>query len=181
MVLAGDAQGRDSYVQELHAQIARLGLGDRVRLVGHVDDMPAAYLAARVAVVASTDPEAFGRTAVEAAAVGCPVIATNIGAPQETVLAQPVAAKEEITGWLVPPGDPEALARALAEALELSPTEHSRMGMRGRRHALANFTTEAMQRKTLAVYDRLLGTTLAARFERRSLHKHSVTESGGQS
>ena len=65
----------------------------------------AAYLAAHVTVVASIEPEAFGRTAIEAAALACPVIATNIGAPPETVLAQPIAAKQEITGWLVPPGN----------------------------------------------------------------------------
>jgi glycosyltransferase involved in cell wall biosynthesis len=163
VVLAGDAQGRDSYVAELESQVAGMGLEGQVHLVGHVADMPAAYLAAQVTVVASTEAEAFGRTAIEAAAVGCPVIATDIGAPPETVLAEPAVAADAATGWLVPPGDPEALAERLAAALALGPSSRTVIGERARRHAVASFSVEAMQLATLGVYDRLLGTTLKAR------------------
>ena len=110
---------------------------DRVRLVGHVEDIAAAYLAAHVTVVASTEPEAFGRTAIEAAAMGCPVIATDIGAPPETVLAEPAVRPDAITGWLVPPGDAEALAERLAEALALAPAARAALAERARRHVLA--------------------------------------------
>ena len=164
LVLAGDAQGRDAYEAELRAQAAGLGLESRVLFAGHVKDMPAAFAAAQVAVIASIEPEAFGRTAVEAAALGCPVIATNIGAPPETILAQPIAAPQQITGWLVPPDSAGALTPVLAEALALAPSERTAMGERARRHVLAHFTTEAMQRRTLAVYDRLLGTALENQF-----------------
>jgi glycosyltransferase involved in cell wall biosynthesis len=164
LVLAGDAQGRDAYEAELRSHAAALGLGLRVRFAGHVRDMPAAFAAAHVAVIASVEPEAFGRTAIEAAAVACPVIATNIGAPPETVLAQPTVAAQERTGWLVPPGSPELMAAALAEALTLPPQDRAAIGGRARRHVLANFTTESLQRRTLAVYDRLLGTDLQRRF-----------------
>ena len=135
-----------------------------------VEDVAAAYLAAHATVVASIEPEAFGRTAVEAAAMGCPVIATAIGAPPETVLAEPVVAGDAITGWLVPPHDAEALAKRLAEVLALGPAERSAMAARARAHVLGQFTVGAMQRRTLAVYDRLLGTVLERRF----------TESSGQ-
>ena len=150
--------------QELQAQIERLGLTEHVRLVGHVEDIAAAYLAAHVTVVASIEPEAFGRTAIEAAAMGCPVIATDIGAPPETVLAATDCCRRRaITGWLVPPGDAGALAAALAAGAGAGARRSaSAMGERARRHVLANFTAEAMQRRTLAVYDRLLGTALAA-------------------
>lgn len=164
LVLAGDAQGRDAYEAELRAHAAGLGLELHVHFAGHVKDMPAAFAAAQVAVIASIEPEAFGRTAIEAAAVACPVIATNIGAPPETVLAQPAVAAQERTGWLVPPSDPEMLAAALAEALTLPPRERAALGERGRRHVLTNFTTESLQRRTLAVYDRLLGTAMEDRF-----------------
>jgi glycosyltransferase involved in cell wall biosynthesis len=159
VVLAGDAQGRDSYVEELRGQIASRGLANHVHIVGHVEDMAAAYLAAHVTVIASTEPEAFGRTAVEAAAVGCPVIATDIGAPPETVLAGGQ------TGWLVPPGDAEALAERLVEAVALAPAARAGIGERARQRILANFSVASMQRSTLGVYDRLLGTTLQARFD----------------
>lgn len=164
-ILAGDAQGREGYVKELQEQIERLGLKNSVRLVGHVEDIAAAYAASHVTVVASIEPEAFGRTAIEAAALACPVIATNIGAPPETVMTQSTVVQREITGWLVPANDPGALANALAAAQALTPAERSAMGESARRHALANFTTETMQRHTLAVYDRLLGTALLARFK----------------
>ncbi|KAB2850196.1 MAG: glycosyltransferase family 4 protein, partial [Hyphomicrobiaceae bacterium] len=120
LVLAGDAQGRDGYEGELRRAIREGELEGVVLLPGHVADMPAAYGIAQVAVVASTEPEAFGRTATEAQAMGCPVIATNIGAPPETVLAPPTASEEERTGWLVPPADAAALAKAIGEALDLN-------------------------------------------------------------
>jgi glycosyltransferase involved in cell wall biosynthesis len=164
IVLAGDAQGRDAYVQGLHAQVAHAGLERHVRFAGHVEDMAAAYLAAHATVVASTEPEAFGRAAIEAAAMGSPVIATAIGAPPETVLAEPAVVEAAATGWLVPPGDAGTLAERLAGALALSERERSAMAARARAHVVAQFTVNAMQRRTLAVYDRLLGTFLERRF-----------------
>jgi glycosyltransferase involved in cell wall biosynthesis len=194
VVLAGDAQGRDSYVETLRAQIARLDLERHVRIVGHVDDIAAAYFAAHVTVIASTEPEAFGRTAIEAAAVACPVIATAIGAPPETVLAEdrgqtpaPPGCVESRqlkaagltpasgpTGWLVPPGDAEALAEGLAEAFALAPSARAAIGERARRHAVANFSVGAMQRTTLGAYDRLLGTSLKDRFGTKGFDDGSV-------
>lgn len=156
VVLAGDAQGRSGYVEGLQQQIAAEGLGDRVRLVGHVDDMPAAYLAAHVAVVASTEPEAFGRAAAEAEAMCCPVIATSIGAAPETVRAEPQVGASEITGWLVPPGDTEALAHHISLALGLSDSERAAIGTRARSHVCQSFSLAAMQLATLRVYDTLL-------------------------
>jgi glycosyltransferase involved in cell wall biosynthesis len=127
--------------------------------------MPAAFLLARAAVVASTEPEAFGRAAAEAQAMGCPVIATDHGAPPETILAPPRVADGERTGWLVPPGDAAALAAIMAEALALAPEARAEMGRRARIHVLGSFSLDAMRRKTLAVYDQLLGSKLVSRFE----------------
>jgi glycosyltransferase involved in cell wall biosynthesis len=179
VILAGDAQGRDSYVEFLRGQIARLGLQGRVRLMGHVEDMAAAYLAAHVTVVASVEPEAFGRTAIEAAAVGCPVVATDIGAPPETVVAAP-ASEHTATGWLVPPSDAEALAARLAEALTLPAATRTAMGARARHRAVTHFSVEAMQRSTLGVYDRLLSTTLQAGLEGNAISGFGGHVSGGQ-
>jgi glycosyltransferase involved in cell wall biosynthesis len=168
VVLAGGAQGRDGYVASLEAQIRAGGLEQRVRIVGHVGDMPAAFAAAHVAVVASTAPEAFGRSGAEAQCMGCPVIATRIGAPQETVLAEPATPAERITGWLVAPTDASALAEALAAALALSEPARAAIGARARAHVTSAFSLEGMQRATLAVYDELLATGLAAAFDRSS-------------
>jgi glycosyltransferase involved in cell wall biosynthesis len=156
VILAGEEQGREGYRRQLEAAIAAQGLAGRVRLVGHCEDAPAAFALADVAVAAATAPEGFGRTAIEAAAMGVPVVGTALGATEETVLAPPNVPAAERTGWLVPPGRPDMLAAALAEALDIDPRERAGIAARGRAHA-QRFSAEAMRRLTLAVYDRLLG------------------------
>lgn len=146
--LAGDDQGRTGYRDELAAQAA--DLGDCVRLVGHWDDMPAAYLAADIVCAPSVRPEAFGRTAAEPQAMARPVIASDQGGARETV------APGE-TGWLIPPGDPDALAAALAAAIDAGPEARARMGAAGRARVRKRYTAEAMCRATLEVYARVLG------------------------
>lgn len=155
-ILAGDAQGRDSYVRELEDAIARKQLGGVVRIVGHCEDMPAAYLAAAVVAVPSTEPEAFGRVAVEAQAIGTPVVTSDLGAAVETVLAPPRAPAQERTGWTTPPNDPEALADALQEALGLGATARDNLARRARAHVLKRFSLEQMIAQTLDVYIAML-------------------------
>ncbi|QEL23209.1 glycosyltransferase family 4 protein [Bosea sp. F3-2] len=155
-ILAGDAQGRDGYVKELDGLIAKAGLEGRVRRVGHCTDMPAAMLSAAVVAVPSTEPEAFGRVAVEAQAMGAPVVVSDLGAVPETVLAPPQVAPGERTGWRVPPGDAAALAAGLAEALSLRPSARDALARRAREHVEKHFSLEAMVTETLDVYCALL-------------------------
>jgi glycosyltransferase involved in cell wall biosynthesis len=161
VILAGDQGGRDDYIEELKRQIEAAGLQGRVRLVGRVDDMPAAYLAAQVAIAASSEPEAFGRVAAEAEAMGCPVIATRVGGASEAVRAEPEFGPDEMTGWLVPPGDVRALAEKLTLALRISNEQRAAIGARARQFVTQSFTLAAMQQATLRVYDELLGSQLA--------------------
>lgn len=163
VIFAGDdAPGKSGYRQELLDLVARSGLEGKVRLVGHCTGMPAAFLAAHVALMPSLVPETFGRSSVEAQAMGCPVIASDLGALPETIA---VAGKDKsFTGWLVPADDPSALAAALEHALALSPYDRAEIGARGRARVSGMFTLERMQRATLAVYDELLGSQLARRF-----------------
>jgi glycosyltransferase involved in cell wall biosynthesis len=158
-VLAGDAQGREAYRRELETLIAARRLTNRVRIVGHCADVPAALAAAEVAVVASTEPEAFGRAALEAQAMGLPVVATKLGAAAETVLAPPYVAAESRTGWHVPPRNSEAMARAIAAALALGAADRRALAGRSRAHA-ERFSVEEMQTATLRVYDRILDRRL---------------------
>lgn len=149
-VLVGGAEPRrEGYRASLEALIAARGLGDRLRLAGHCADMPAALLLADVVVHASTDPEAFGRTVIEAQAMRRPVIASDLGAPRETV-------EEAGTGWRVPPGDPAALAQAIHWVLTMPAAERLAVGARARAAVLARYTTRAMQDATIAVYRELL-------------------------
>ena len=149
-VLVGADQGRARYAAELAALAERLGVGDRLRIVGDCEDMPAALSLSDVVVNASTDPEAFGRVVIEAQAMARPVIATDHGGAVETV------AHGE-TGWRVPPGDADALATALDHALGLSQEERAALGARARASVLASYTVEAMQMKTIEVYREVLG------------------------
>jgi len=129
VILAGDAPGRDAYREELLGLIARHGLGDKVRLVGHCREMPAAYLASQVAVTTSTVPETFGRTSAEAQAMGCPVIVPDLGALPETIVAQGQG-QTGFTGWLFPPRDIASLASRIGRALALTPAERAAIGVR---------------------------------------------------
>ena len=163
-VLAGDDQGRTDYRQRLMNQIEQNGLNGRVLLVGHEADMAAAFAASYVSIVASTEPEAFGRAASESQSMACPVIATRLGAPQETVLAGPDHDAANRTGWLVTPGDVTELSFCLSQAFALSDAQYRAMGQRGAQHVRTNFSLEVMKRQTLEVYDELLSTNLAASF-----------------
>lgn len=154
-ILAGDDQGRQSYRRELEALIARHKLEGRVRLVGHCVDVPAAMNLADAVVVASRRPEAFGRAAVEAQAAGRPVIVSDLGAVPETVLAPPDVDRDARTGWRFPPGDADALAESLREALTLAPAERDALSRRARHHS-AKFSGDAMKLGTLAIYDACL-------------------------
>jgi glycosyltransferase involved in cell wall biosynthesis len=155
-VLAGDEQGHSAYLKDLDAMIANAGLAGIVRRTGHCADMPAALRAAAVVVVASIEPEAFGRVAAEAQAMGAPVVVTDLGASPQVVLAPPEVAGEARTGWRVPPGDAQALAGAIKEALGLGATAHDALSTRARAHVLQHFSVERMQAETLAAYAALL-------------------------
>ncbi len=147
-LLVGDAGARSGYRDELRDRIAALGLSQRVRLVGHAADMPAALLLADVVVHASTDAEAFGRTVIEAQAMERCVIASDLGGPRETV-------EHGVTGWRIPPGDADALAGAIARVLAMPGPARAAIGAQARAAVLAGYTTARMQAATLAVYREL--------------------------
>ncbi|MEJ0048348.1 MAG: glycosyltransferase family 4 protein [Rhodospirillales bacterium] len=138
----------DNFGKQLVRRAEALGLGGRVRVVGHCDDMPAALMLADVIVCPSLKPEPFGRSVIEAQATGRLVIAADHGGAVETVA--------DGTGWRVPPGDMAALAAAIAEALALPPGARAAIGEAARAHVLAHYTLQAMQQATLAVYRELV-------------------------
>ena len=156
VVLAGDPQGRSAYERELDALVEARNLTGIVRRVGHCADMPAAFRAASVVAVPSVEPEAFGRSAVEAQALGIPVVVSDLGAVPETVLAPPDVEPGQRTGWRVPPGDAAALAEAVKEALSLGASARDALARRAQAHVEANFSLDRMIESTLSVYADLL-------------------------
>jgi glycosyltransferase involved in cell wall biosynthesis len=152
ILFVGDAQGRFDYRAELETAIREAELEDSVRLVGHCDDMPAAYLIADYALAPSLEPEPFGRTAVEPQAMGRPVLAADHGAARETVV-------DGETGWLVAPGDAQAWTDALARALAMTPRDRETMGAAALSRARRLYSVDAMCAATLTVYARLMGSS----------------------
>lgn len=149
LVLVGSDQGRTGFREELELAISRHGLEDHVRIVGHCDDMPAAFALADIALNPSTDPEAFGRTAAEASAAGLPVIVADHGGAREVV-------EHGVTGWRSPPGNAAELAKTLHSAMMLDTGARRTMGEAGRARVLERFTVAALQESTLRVYRELL-------------------------
>jgi glycosyltransferase involved in cell wall biosynthesis len=149
LVLAGDDQGRKGYVTELEDKIIHHKLGGTVSIVGHTNDMPAAYMAADVVVAPSTRPEAFGRVAAEASAMGKSVIVADHGGQRETVI-------EGETGTRAEPGSAPALTACIRTLANLRPEARDAMGRAGQAYVREHFSKKQLQTATLNVYARLL-------------------------
>ncbi len=147
LVLIGKGEESD----RLRAQIARLGLEDRVTLVGEVSDsdLLAAYAAADVLVLPSLDrSEAFGLVLLEAMRAGVAVIASDIPG---SGIGQVVVS--ESSGLLVTPGDVDALATALARISD--PSLRASLAQAGHRRWRESFTLTESAQAVLAIYQRL--------------------------
>jgi len=145
LIIMGDSQGRDGYVSGLERLIADLGVAHKCQILPHNTDMAACLFAADMVLSTSIEPEAFGRVAIEAQAMGKPIIATAHGGSLETVLP-------EQTGLWVPVGD----ARTLSEAIMRTAGWQSFDPLFARQHIVKNFSKQQLQDKTLAVYRRLI-------------------------
>jgi glycosyltransferase involved in cell wall biosynthesis len=165
VVFPGPELGTPDYIALLQQRIGQCGLGDIVKLVPECRNMPVAYQAADVAIGGSlVRPEAFGRTAIEAQGMGCPVIANQEGGPAETVLDVDAMGADAFTGWLIAPKNPAVLAVTLEKALSLTQAERLHLRSRARAHIMAKFNADQMRIDTLAVYDELLDSDLASSF-----------------
>ena len=96
VLFVGNNDGKESFKTEMEARAARLDVADRLHFVGTCRDMPAAYKVADVVVSPTLTPEPFGRTVVEAQAMGRPVVVSDHGGHRETVV-------DGATGWRVRP------------------------------------------------------------------------------
>ena len=149
-ILVGGDQGRDTYTANLVALAESLGVAGRLRIVGHADDMPAALMLADIVVNCSTSPEAFGRTIVEAQAMGRIVVAADHGGARETIV-------NGTSGLLVPPNSSSALAAMLDSVLDQDVAQRIKFGTQARAHIEQNFSLKVMQGKMLDIYAELLG------------------------
>lgn len=142
-------EGKEHYKQEILQYISKLQLENNVKLVGHCVDMPAAYFLSEIVVLPVLLPESFGRVAVEAMAMGCLTIASDIGGTAETILDQE-------TGFLVKSNDIESLKKCLQHVVSLNKNEVRFIQEKAHAHVLAHYTKEMMISKTISVYEELL-------------------------
>lgn len=103
--------GNEQHLERLRERMLDCDVADVMVYTGDIEDIKAVYAALDVSVLASALPEPFGGVVIESMAFGVPVVGTAIGGTLEQVV-------DGETGWLVPPGDAGALARAIASILE---------------------------------------------------------------
>ena len=144
-----DQLDADPEVRRLRALAAELGVGDRVRFTGAVDraDMPALLRAADV-LTCTPWYESRGLVPLEAMACGVAVVAAAVGGMLDIVV-------HDVTGQLVPPGQPRALAEAVSRVLRDSFLRRS-LGLAGRDRACARYSWDRVAADTLRIYDRLV-------------------------
>ena len=145
--VAGEVLDQD-YFNELRTLIRDLGLEDRFRFAGGVQQLGPWLQRAHVFVLPSRS-EGFSNALIEAMAAGLPVVATRVGGNAEAV-------EDEVSGRIVPPEDPEALAEAILRLLS-SPDDARRIGEAGRQRVKDQFTVDAMMQKVVASYSEVLG------------------------
>jgi glycosyltransferase involved in cell wall biosynthesis len=131
----------------LETEIDRLGLRGTVELTGERNDVPAILASADCFVLASNS-EGLPLSILEAMAAGLPVVASAVGGVHELVT-------NNVTGFLVPPREPEALAARLAAVLR-DPDLRERLGAAARADVSARFSIARVQEEHLALYRRML-------------------------
>ncbi len=139
--------GEGSQRQRLEQMALSLGLAEDVEFAGFVGDIPGFLSSIEIFVLPSLY-EGLGVSVLEAMAAGLPVVAAKVGGLPEIV-------EDGVTGLLVPPGDPQAVARAVA-TLVCRPAMAREMGARGRERVLRHFTMEQMAARNEDYYYELL-------------------------
>jgi len=135
------------YESHLRRMTARLGLDGRVIFTGFRPDV-LEVMAAMDVFVCAADEEALGRAVLEAMALGKPVVATKAGGLTETVV-------DGVTGFLVPPRDPAAMASAIATCMA-NPDTAREMGMRGRERVQTFYSLQQNVDRVQCLYQRIL-------------------------
>jgi glycosyltransferase involved in cell wall biosynthesis len=152
-IVAGDAwPGEEARERSLRDLADRLGLGDRLRLVGFRDDLETVLGAADAVVVASTEPDPLPNAALEAAAAGCCVVAAGHGGLPEIV-------RDGETGVLFAPRDHRALAAALAD-VAADPGAAARLGSAAAYDVRGRFSADALLDAVQDLYHDVLSPRL---------------------
>jgi len=148
-VILGSHQGRDMYKKKLIRLTEQYRMNKQVRFIDHCKDMALAYKVSDIVVSASIEPEAFGRVAVEAQSMEKPLIASDIGGSNETVV-------DEKTGFLFESGNAKSLSQKILKVLNLDETSLKSVGVEGRKNIIQKFNVEKMCFSTYSEYKRII-------------------------
>jgi glycosyltransferase involved in cell wall biosynthesis len=158
LVVGGEsrlATGQSSYFEHLRALAGTLGLTENVNFTGYRTDIPPLMASVDVLVHSSVEPEPFATTVIEGMMAGRAVIATDAGGMPEMIA-------EGVTGRLVPPRDPQAMAEAILD-YHRDPERARRMGLAAQQAALGRLTAERHVAEFQALYDALFARPDAGR------------------
>ena len=147
-LIVGDTCVDPDYREELKQLTARLGLQNCLTYTGFRLDIPEILPALTVSVLPSISGEGLSNSLLESMAAGVPVVATNIGGNPEVV-------EDGVTGMLVPPKNPEELARAICRMIETRGLAAA-MGRAGRQRVIDHFSIDSMIGATQSLYQNLL-------------------------
>ncbi len=154
-VFVGEDQQRTRYTGELWDLVLATNTADVIRMAGPMDDLPAAFATATVAVSAATQPEGMQRAILEAQSMGRPVVVSDLGAGPEVVLAPPAVPEDRMTGLRFSSGDDSALAAALIRLFSLPEPAQRAIGARGREWVASHFDAPSVVEPTLRLYAEL--------------------------
>ena len=148
-IILGSDQGRDIYTKKIKRLAEQYRLTSQLKFIEHCKNMPLAYKISDIVVSASIEPEAFGRVAVEAQSMEKPIIASDIGGSNETII-------NNVTGFLFQSGNAEALSKKIIEVLQLDESRLKSIGIEGRKNIIKKFNVEKMCFSTYSEYKKLL-------------------------
>jgi len=148
-VILGSDQGRDIYTKKIKRLAEQYRLIPQLKFIENCKNMPLAYKISNLVVSASIEPEAFGRVAVEAQSMETPIIASNIGGSNETIV-------NNVSGFLFEAGNAESLSEKIIEVLNLDESRLKSMGIEGRKNIIKKFNVEKMCFSTYSEYKKLL-------------------------
>ena len=159
-VIVGENITHARYARELLKRAQAMDVDDLIRIVGHCDDMPAAFAAADFVAVPAIEAPLLGRVVAQAQAMGRPVVTSDIGMLAEHIVAPPRMPEDVRTGWIATPGDPAEFAQMLGLALSLNATAYRQMSARARQFAEYMFAPESVADAMRSVYTSLLARDL---------------------
>ena len=148
-VILGSDQGRELYKKKLIRLSEQYRMSKQIRFIDHCKNMALAYKVSDIIVSASNEPEAFGRVSVEAQSMGKPIVASNIGGSNETVI-------DEKTGFLFESNNAKSLSKQILRVLNMDETSLKMMGIEARKNVTQRFNVEKMCFSTYSEYKRLL-------------------------